>query len=142
MARATRSFAATVARIAPAWRPSTTHEHVLAFASAPRELELYAVDGNTLITRRHLPAAPLQLLWSSDGKRLVALSAHTISMFDRDGRPSGSIHIGRRAVTAAFEPHSHRLAVILGGGRSDVVVFDIDRSGRPPREILRRDGQL
>jgi hypothetical protein len=136
------TFAAHIAGVAPAWRPSTTHEHVLAFASAPRELELYAVDGDRLLARRHLSAAPLQLLWSSDGKRLVALSAHAISIFDRDGRLSGSIQIDRRAVTGAFEPHSHRLAVILGGGRSDVVVFDIDRSSRPPREIFGGTGSF
>jgi hypothetical protein len=137
-----RSFAANVARVAPAWRPSETHEHVLAFFSMRRELELYAVDGNALLARRHLPAVPLQLLWSSDGKRLVALSAHAISIFDRGGRLSGSIHIGRRAVAGAFEPHSHRLAVILGGARSDVVVFDVDRSARSPREIFGGTGSF
>jgi hypothetical protein len=137
-----RSFAAGVARVAPAWRPSATHEHVLAFSSARGELELYAVDGNELDARRRLPAVPLQLLWSSDGGRLIALSAHEISVFDREGHPSGSIGLGRRAVAAAFEPHTHRLSVVLGGARGDVVSFDVDRPGRPPREIFGGTGRF
>ncbi len=137
-----RRFAANVAGAAPAWRPSAAHEHVLAFATAHRELELYAVDDNAVLTHRRLPATPIQLMWSSDGERLVALSAHVIAVFGRDGAPSRSIRIGRRAVAAAFEPHSHRLAVILGGARSDVVEFDVDRSGRAPRELFGGTGSL
>jgi hypothetical protein len=137
-----RSFAAGVARVAPAWRPSATHEHVLAFSTARRELELYAVDGNEVVARHRLPAVALQLLWSSDGDRLVVLSAHAITVFARDGRPLRSIRLGRRAVGAAFEPHTRRLSVILGGPRSDVLSFDLDRSGGHAREIFGGTGRF
>jgi hypothetical protein len=137
-----RRFDGSVARVAPAWRPSTTNEHVLAFATARRELEVDAVDTNARLAHRRLPAVPLQLLWSSDGDRLVSLSAHEVSVFDRVGRPLASIRIARRAVAAAFEPHSHRLAIILGGARSDVVVFDVDRSGRAPHELFGGTGSF
>ena len=137
-----RSFAADVARVAPAWRPSATHEHVLAFSTARRELELYAVDGNEVVARHRLPAVVLQLLWSSDGDRLVVLSAHAIAVFAHDGRPLRSIRLGRRALGAAFEPHTHRLSVILGGPRSDVLSFDLDRPGGHAREIFGGTGRF
>jgi hypothetical protein len=137
-----RHFAAAVAHVAPAWRPSAGHEHVLAFASAGGELELYAVDGNELLARHRLPAVPVQLLWSTDAQRLVALSPHEISIFGGDGRPLGSIRLARRAVAAAFEPHTHRLAVILSGARSDAVSLDVDRPHRAAAEIFGGTGRF
>jgi hypothetical protein len=115
---------------------------VLAFASAGGELELYAVDSNELLARQRLPAVPVQLLWSTDAQRLVAVSAHEISIFGSDGRPLGSIRLARRAVAAAFEPHTHRLGVILSGARSDAVSFDVDRPSRPSHEIFSGTGRF
>ena len=136
-------FADAVAQVAPAWRPSIVDEHVLAFSSARGELELYAVDGNVLYARHRLAAVPLQLLWSSDGARLVALSTHEISVFDHNGRPLGTIHVaptrGRgclRRRTATGSPS------ILSGARSDAVTFDLDRPSRKPREVFSGSGRF
>jgi len=137
-----RGFADTVAPVAPAWRPSIANEHVLAFSSAAGQLELYSVDDNALYARHRLAVVPLQLLWSSDGARLVALSRHEISVFDHNGRPLGSIQIARRALAAAFAPQSHQLAVILSGTRSDAVAFNVDRPGVPPRELFAGSGHF
>jgi hypothetical protein len=137
-----RGFADGVAPVAPAWRPSTTHEHVLAFATATGELELYDVDTDKRVARVRLPTAPRELLWSKDGERLVALSAHTISVFDRNGKPLGSIKLARTTVAAAFVPGSHRLAVILSGARSNAVSFDVDRRSAPPQEIFTGAGRF
>jgi TolB protein len=137
-----RFFADAVAHVAPAWRPSLTHEHVLAFASAGGELELYAVDNNELYARHRLPAHPLQLLWSTDGERLVALTTHEISIFNHDGGPLGSIRLRRQPTAAAFEPHTHQLAVILSGARSDAVAFNVDRPSRPAQEIFSGTGRF
>lgn len=137
-----RFFADGVAHIAPAWRPSLSHEHVVAFASSNGELELYAVDNNEPYARHQLPARPRQLLWSADGQRLVALSADTISIFDQNGKPLGSIHLARRSVAAAFAPHSHVLAVILTGVRSDVVSFDLDHRRGASQQIFGGQGRF
>ena len=137
-----RAFAAAVAPVAPVWRPNLTHQHVLAYASKHGELKLYNVDTNKPLARRRLPTPTLQLLWSSDGQRLVALSAHTISIFGHDGTPVGAIHLTRRAVNAAFAPHSHQLAVILAGTRDDAVAFNVDRPARPPLEIFSGAGRF
>jgi dipeptidyl aminopeptidase/acylaminoacyl peptidase len=137
-----RFFADAVAHVAPAWRPSLAHEHVLAFSSAGGELELYAVDGNALYAHHRLPALPVQLLWSTDAERLVALSPHEVSIFNHDGRPLGSIRLDRRAVAAAFEPRTHQLTVILSGARSDTVAFNVDHPLRPAQEIFSGTGSF
>ena len=137
-----RLLAKAVAHVAPAWRPSLTNEHVLAFASASGELELYAVDSNRFLhatSSRHLP---VQLVWSTDGERLVALhcmaSSSSTTTVDRSARS----RVRRRAVAAAFEPQTHQLAVILGGARSDAVSFDVDRPHRPAQEIFSGTGRF
>jgi dipeptidyl aminopeptidase/acylaminoacyl peptidase len=137
-----RAFAGAVAPVAGAWRPSLTHEHVLAFVTARGELQLVDVDSNDRHARHQLPAVPRQLLWSGDGTRLVALSSRTISLFDHDGRALGSIPLERTAVAAAFAPGSHRLAVILRGIRSDAVLFDIDRPAGQARQIFGGGGRF
>lgn len=137
-----RPFAAAVAPVAPVWQPSLTHQHVLAFISKHGQLKLYDVDTNKPLARRRLPLHPLQLLWSSDGQRLVALSAHTISIFGRDGNPLRSIHLTNEAVTAAFEPGSHQLAVILSGSRDDAVTFNIDQPASAPQQIFTGAGRF
>jgi hypothetical protein len=137
-----RVFAGNVASVAPAWRPSTTHEHVLAFVTAAGALELYAVDTNKPIARDRLPGAARELLWSKDGTRLVVLSTHTISVFGRTGKSLGSIKLARSAVAAAFVPGSHRLAVILSGARSNAVSFDVDRRSVAPQEIFTGAGRF
>jgi hypothetical protein len=129
--------------VAPAWRPSLTHEHVLAYpltfttnAHTLVRLVLYDADTHEFDTDRRLPAVPLELRWSTDGERLVAVAPHELSVFDRNGKPLGSIHLQRQAVAAALEPHSHRLAVILGGVRSRTVLFDLDHLRRPAQEVF------
>src|SRR6185437_6968221 len=102
-----------VARVAPAWRPSATNEHVLAYVTARGELELNAVDERRVLARRRIDAVPRALAWSQDGQRLVALLPHAIVVLDRDGRRLGSRALGGSAVTAAFAPGSHELAIVL-----------------------------
>jgi hypothetical protein len=135
-------FAAAVAHVAPAWRPSRTHEHVLAFVSANRELELYATDEVVRYAQRRLPAVPRQLLWSSDGARLVALLPHAIAVFDRDGRPLGSLGFSKPAVTAAFASGTHRLAVLLAAARSDAIGIDVDRLHARAQELFSGTGRF
>jgi hypothetical protein len=137
-----RELAGAVARIAPAWRPSTTHEHVLAAITASDQLELVAVDTGKRLAVRRLSAEPRQLLWSHDGSRLVAVSGRTIWVFSRDGKPLGTIPLARTPVAAVFSPRSHRLAVILSGARSDAVSFNVDRPSTPPQEIFTGAGRF
>jgi hypothetical protein len=131
-----RLFATRVARIAPAWRPSSTNEHVLAFVSARGDLELNAVDENRVLAQRRLEALPRALIWSQDGQRLVALLPHAIVVLDHDGRELGSRTLAGTAVAAAFAPGSHELAIELDAGRSRVETVDVDRPGAPPQELF------
>jgi hypothetical protein len=131
-----RALADAVARVAPGWRPSSSHEHVVAFASANGELELYNADTNALYARHRLQAAPHALLWTSDGRRLIAVAAHGVSVFDRDGKPLGAIRLRREAVAAGPEPSTHRLAVVLAGARTETVIFDLDRLHAAAKQVF------
>ena len=71
---------------------------------------------------------PFELLWTTDARRLVAISTHRITVFDGNGRLLGSVRFARRAVNAAVAPGTHRLAVVFAAARSEVVAtFDLDR---------------
>jgi WD40 repeat protein len=131
-----RLYSTRIARVAPAWRPSSTNEHVLAFVTAQGELELNAVDERRVLARRRLEAEPRALVWSDDGQRLVALLPHAVVVFDKDGRALGSRTLAGAAVGAAFAPGSHELAIALDAGRSRVTTVDLDRPGAPPLELF------
>ncbi len=131
-----------VARIAPAWRPSGAHEHVLAFVTASRQFELIDVDTGSVLARRPLAAASTEIAWSYDAERVALVAAHRIAIFDRSGRPLGVIRTARPVGEASFEPGTHRLTVALGGARSDAVTFDVDRPRKPPVEVFSGSGRF
>jgi hypothetical protein len=131
-----------VAPIAPAWRPSTTHEHVLAFVTAADRLVIVDVDSGTVLARRELHPHPSQLLWSPDGDRLVVVAPHALTAFGRTGARLASIHVHRAVGAADFDPGSHELSVVLGGARSDAVSFDLDRPHRAPAELFSGSGRF
>ena len=137
-----RLFATRVARIAPAWRPSSTNERVLAFVSARGELELNAVDENRVLARRRLEALPRALIWSQDGQRLAVLLPHAVAVLDRDGRRLETRALAGTTVTAAFAPGSHELAIVLDSSRSRVETVDVDRPGVPPQELFGGAGRF
>jgi hypothetical protein len=131
-----RLYATHVARVAPAWRPSATNEHVLAYVTARGELELNAVDERRVLARLRLDAVPRALAWSQDGERLVAILPRAIVVLDRDGRRLGSRALGGSAVAAAFAPGSHELAIVLDSGRGRVETVDVDHPGAPLQELF------
>src|SRR5207253_1416375 len=89
-----------------------------------------------------LQATPQALLWTGDGRLLVAVSGHTISVFDREGKPLGSFRLRRRTVVAAPEPGSHRLAVVLAGARSETVTLDLDRLDAAAKQVFAGAGRF
>jgi hypothetical protein len=135
-----RRFAGSAAPVAPAWQPNTNHQHVFAFVTASGELELSNADTNQVLGRQRLAALPFTLLWTTDAQRLVAVSAHHLTVFDGNGRPLGSIGFARTAVSAAIAPGRHRLALVFAGARSEVVAFDLDRLHAPTVAVFAGSG--
>jgi dipeptidyl aminopeptidase/acylaminoacyl peptidase len=134
-----RRLAAELAPVAPAWRPTTSHEHVLAFVRSHDRLVLEDTDTGRVIARRLVPPAT-QLAWSTDGLRLAVLSHRAVAVFDREGDRLASLRFPREARHASFVPGGHQLTVVLRGLRSDALTYDLDHPHAPPREIFSGTG--
>ncbi len=131
-----------IAAVAPAWRPSTSHAHILAFVTAADRLVIVNVDNGRVLARRQLVKRPGELLWSSDGDRLVVVGSHELAPFGHSGTRLTPIRVGRKLEAAAFVPGSHDLTAILGGIRSDAVTFDLDRPRSDPAEVFSGSGRF
>lgn len=102
-----------------AWRPGT---HVLAYTNSRSQLTLLDVDRNRILWRRPLPGAE-HLLWSDDGRRLLAVAAH-VELFDPRGDLVATIHQRGTVVGVAFLPHREAFTLAtVGRGRSAVTLY-------------------
>ena len=143
-----RRFAGTVAHVAPAWQPNSHNEHVLAFVTASKMLFLSNADTNELFAHHRLAELPFALFWTTDAKRLVAVAAHRITVFNASGRQLGTIALNRNVVSAAIAPGQHRLAVVFAGAiayagiRSEVRSFDLDQLKAPSADLFSGTGSF
>jgi len=129
----------SLAPVAPVWQPLSLS--VLAFAAPNGQVQVYDVSTCRLILRTPPGPAPSKLQWSSDGKRLLALSPFSLRVYDLHGRvvarddPSD----GTYDSDAAFLPGTHELAVVrLHGAQADVYVLGVG----PGRSIFHVVGGL
>jgi hypothetical protein len=152
-----RLLVGRVGRAAPAWRPGPDGVDVLAYGDPSGGAHVIDADSG----RELLPPVPhgpdlLELDWSHDGQRLLALYPHVALVIDP---PRGLMlpltHFAGprdgRFVTAGFAPHGHRLAAIVRHQRpgvqphSELVLADADSaaSGRPvPRRLFSGPGSF
>lgn len=114
--------------VAPAWRPSD--DHVLAFSDRRGAISVVAVDAGRRLAGRSMPGErPIQLAWSPDGGRVLALGRRTLRLFDARGRlvARRSAPPGVRNVAAAFHPTQAIYALVryrVRADRSEVVLSD------------------
>jgi hypothetical protein len=117
-----RALADAVAPVAPAWRPGG-RRHVLAFVAKTGEVNVYEVDRKELYWRSVPIPGLVALVWSSDGRRLVAVSRSRVTVFAWNRRVPLSSRPVTDAVEAALAPDGRRLAVVVRrGDRSEVRV--------------------
>jgi hypothetical protein len=106
-----------------AWRPGPGH--VLAYASASEIRIQDTVTGRVLrrINSGAVGGGRLELEWSTDGRRLLAVGGGSVQVFARRGQLAQESRDVRGGVTdAAFEPGTHRVLVARIEGRQSAVV--------------------
>jgi dipeptidyl aminopeptidase/acylaminoacyl peptidase len=118
-----------VAAVAPAWRPGST-QNVLAYGDPDGRIHVVDVDTREELWSTPSGPAPTQLLWSSDGERLLALSSgERERIYNGRGRLAETLELqpGHIAVDAAFAPTGGALAYTdfdVASGRAALVVVD------------------
>jgi PQQ-like domain len=122
-----RVLARADARVAPAWRPRS-HDRALAYVTPAGDVRVISADDGHLIARIARGFRPTRLAWSSDGERLLAMSASRLVVVDVGDRSVVRMlaaRAGGRLASAAF----------VGRGRAIVVLQRLD-SGRSQVELL------
>jgi sugar lactone lactonase YvrE len=138
-------LAGEVARVTPAWRPGASH--VLAYADRAGRVVVAQTDTRATLWRARTAEAPHQLLWSSDGRQLIAVSGGAVEVFDAQGVRTTTIAMppGARAQRAAVDPSGKRLALVRHQplrGRSDVVALDLAPGASGARELFAGQGRF
>jgi hypothetical protein len=116
--------------VAPAWKPG--NEHVLAYVDRGGSVNVVATDTRTTLwTATGAAAAQMELEWSADGQRLLAVRRlalrFALIVFDANGLRLQTLEFPGRPLEAAFAPKGHRVAVIRRlGPRSQLLVVDAD----------------
>ena len=126
-----RLLAENVAPVAPAWLP-VEGRTALAYADTNGRIHVVEADTGERLWSASPGAAPEQLVWSSDGARLLVLtpgSRHPL--YHAGGRPAGTLETpsGLDVLDAAFAPRTREVAYAAfdpEAGRS-VVVLDAER---------------
>jgi dipeptidyl aminopeptidase/acylaminoacyl peptidase len=126
-------LAARAAHVAPAWRPGYSFQ--LAYVTTGNRLVVRDADTAQLIWTRVLDAKPRELLWSSDGSRLVVVSARTVRTYPGSGGRPTLLHLPSAPVgDAALSPDGKRIALVLGADR--VVIVRAGSASSPGRQLL------
>jgi WD40 repeat protein len=115
--------------VPPAWAPLRSH---LVAYFAGGAVVLRQADTGRVVWRAPIAVTPSNLVWSDDGSYLAAVSGHRIVVLGAQGEVRRNVTTLSEGFTdAAFQPHSHRLAVSLRTAiGSEVRVLDVDRPGK------------
>jgi hypothetical protein len=126
--------AARVADIAPAWRPGYSFE--LAYVTPDNRVVVREADtGQVLWATPSLRARPRELLWSTDGSRLVVVSPHAVRTYAGDGRRHATLQLSIGAAgDAALSPDGRLVALVLGGDQ--VVIVRAGTNHSATRQLL------
>jgi hypothetical protein len=131
-------LAGAVANVAPAWRPD--HPYELAYVTDSGRLVVRDGDSGLVLWTAAAGPRPRELMWSSDGRRLLVLSSRAARTYTAGGALSATIALppGSSANDGALSPDGRMLALVLGG---DEVVVSSPVSSRPAmRQLLAGSG--
>jgi WD40 repeat protein len=139
-----RPLVGDVAPTAPAWQPGAGH--VLAFADWQGRVRVIRSDTRRALWRSSPGDIPLQLSWSADGRRLVALGGYGLREFDDRGVLVQDLRLpsGLRVEAGAFAPSGRGFALVRyssRSGRSQVVLLKRGNN-RPGRRVFSGVGRI
>jgi WD40 repeat protein len=138
-----RLLAAPVRPVAPAWRPG--EPHTLAWVGTHGRVEVRDVDTGGLAWRSAASVGQVrELLWSSDGGRLLARGAHRLVVLDLRANRVHRIDLPHTATvtSAAWAPRGRRLAVALRTASASRVVVTTTSAHLPVRPTFAAPGTL
>jgi hypothetical protein len=114
-----RQLEPRVAPVAPAWKPG--QEHVLAYADLRGRVLVAETDSGRVEWRTARAPLPIELAWSSDGQRLIVLSAQRLRVFRAPRELIADLRIPRRLYAAtglAPRPGSDEIAYAVYSERT------------------------
>jgi dipeptidyl aminopeptidase/acylaminoacyl peptidase len=128
-----RALAATLAGVAPAWRPDASR--LLTYADRRGRIRLVDVDSGALLWRTAPLDDPRALAWSPGGRRLLVATPRALVLLDARGRRMASrpVPSGVLVEAPAFAPDGRRVAVVrrdLAAGGSEVQLLEPSRGLR------------
>lgn len=132
-----------VARTPPAWRPNANHE--LVFGTVDGQIALANTDTGVTRWRSPVGEPPVQLAWSEDGRRLLALGERYVRIFDENGRQLGAQGLPLGPVGVAFLRKSHRFVLLRwqpATGRSELVLMEAEASRGEERSLFSAAGEF
>jgi len=132
-----------VGAVAPAWEPGVTRH--LAFSTIDGRIELVDVDTTKTIWLSAPGDPPIQLVWSDDGQRLLALGERSLRVFDAKGNKLWAIGMPNGPSGAVFVRKSHRFILIRyspATQRSDLVLFQAENTPGEPRFLYSAPGDF
>ena len=101
------------APVTPAWRPHS--DRVLTYATTAGALVTLDVATGHVIARSPASSDPSRsIAWSADGRRVVALRSHSLTVLDRAGRIQRTVPLPGVARALAMHPSGERAAVVVG----------------------------
>jgi len=138
-----RLLSASVAPVAPAWRPGPGF--MLAYVTSSGHVQVVETDSQKPVWHSGGLGKPLALAWSTDARRLLVLLPQAVVVFRGDGKRIGAARLPAPAVTAAFKPGTHRFAVVVRypqGPRSAAMILGADALQSPPKLVFAADGRF
>ena len=135
-----RLLAANAGPNAPAWE-TAVNAHVLAYSDRAGRIHVVDTDSRRLRWRSAPGDLNIQLEWSSDGTRLLALGTRTLRIFQGNGVLLRTIPTGGAPASVAFRRSGHTFAFAhrADTSRSEVVLLPAERDGAP-RSVFRGVG--
>jgi dipeptidyl aminopeptidase/acylaminoacyl peptidase len=112
-------LATHVGPVAPAWRPGPAlGPFEVAYVTGRGQIAVRDADTRRIVWTAAPPSRPHKLLWSADGRRLLAVTARDVLTYSDAGAPAATLHVA--ASDAALSADGRTLALVLN--RDQVVV--------------------